>query len=130
VWHAHKTDSDIYSIGPTYYIDAAYTPVAVRAYAEKAAVYEAVEYDIYDDGVSIFSDSSSDVMYATGGIKIQGDVVTSQKLDIGINSDDQADDFNNSVIEKGSWMSCRLTKDGAARNLTFILELTEVFDEE
>jgi len=35
-WHRHKIDGDETRIGPTYYMDAEYEPLAVRIYAETA----------------------------------------------------------------------------------------------
>ncbi len=126
-WNALSADGNKLSIGATYYIDAEYEPIAVRIYAEKAPDVEDAEFNIYDDGVTIFADRSSPTFYITGGVETVADPVTNLVLEKGENSNDAAQDFLESLeLVKGSWISCNLIKDGGGRNFSIHLELTEV----
>ncbi len=126
-WNALTDGGNKLSIGATYYIDAEYEPVAVRIYAEQAPDVEDAEFNIYDDGVTIFADRSSPTFYITGGVETEADPVTNIVLSKGENSNDAAQDFKESLeLEKGSWISCNLIKDGGGRNFSVHLELTKV----
>ena len=130
-WNALKSDGNLYSIGATYYIEADYEPVAVRIYAEVAPDVEDAEFNIYDDGTTIFGDRSSSTYYPMGGIEIQATPVTTILLMKGENNEVIAEDFKAGLlIEEGSWISCNLIKDGGGKNFTVHLELSKVSEDD
>ncbi len=126
-WNSLTDGGNKMSIGATFFIDAEYEPIAVRIYAEQAPDVEDAEFNIFDDGVTIFADRSSPTFYVTGGVETEADAVTNIVLAKGENSNDAAHDFDESlVLEKGSWISCNLIKDGGGRNFSIHLELSKV----
>lgn len=129
-WSTFKSGGNHYSIGPTYYMEADYEPVAVRIYAEIAPSDGDAEFNIYDDGVSIFSNKASDTMYPMGGVQTTASAETNIFLGEE-NSQVDAENFQESlIIEEGSWVSCNCIQDGAGRNLSVHLELRPLSEDE
>jgi len=114
-------------IGPTYYIEADYSKVAVRVYAEEAPSVD-TGIDIYDDGVSIFADTASGTWDNATGMA-PGTPVTRIILGAGQNSDVYAADFNKNIIEQGSWVYCNLVGAGGGKNFSVHLELEGVSED-
>ena len=109
-------------IGPTYYMEADYTPIAVRIYAVNAPTRDA-QVDIYDDGVSIFTNNTPRIINQTTGKDETGAATTAAVLTKGQNSEDVAEDFGTTQIDKGSWVHCMLRDSGGGNNFTVQLEL-------
>ncbi len=117
-FHIHERAGNRTRMSPSaYYIDADYDKVAVRIYAEKAPVNDA-EFDIYDDGVSIFSNRTPVVYNLTSGVDETGVSVTYMVLPAGETTDEMADDFTEDAIAEGSWVYCDIISGGDGRNLT------------
>jgi len=124
-WSALSSGGNKYHLAPTYYMDADYTPVAVRIIAEEAPDVTDAEFEIYDDGVSIFVDRSPKYPHPTGSGKVESDgaittVVLAKDESNEINEDDFVRDL---TIEEGSLVSCNCVKDGGGRNFSIHLEL-------
>ena len=116
-------------LGPTYYMDADYDPVAVRIYAETAPSADAV-IDIFDDGVSIFSNQKSSLYNLTSGVRTDYNDKTTVQLPAGENSEVMAESFKPGLnIEQGSWIHCNLVEHGGGKNFTVQLELKEISEE-
>ena len=112
-------------LGATYYIEADYTPIAVRIYAKDAPTADA-KIDIYDDGVSIFDNRTPRKLDQATGIVTIGTAVTSAILPKDQNSEEYAEDFDDEtmdIIEQGSWVYCNLVDTGNGNNFTVHLEL-------
>ncbi len=128
-FHYHEPVGNQVRMAPSaYYIEADYEKVAVRVYAEVVPVSDA-EFDIFDDGVSIFNNRAA-VHTSITGIVTRETAKTTVVLTKGQNSEEIADDFNNSIIEKGSWVSCDAIHGGGGRNFTVQLELSQVSEDE
>lgn len=135
-WHLPSHYIPNERIGPAYYMEADYTPIAVRINAEIAPRTHDAEFDIKDDGVSILANRASNFVTPTivSGTKT-GDVVSSDPskttaiLPMGDNGEDAAEDFNNDIIELGSWITCTALETGAGKNFTVHLELEKVSEE-
>jgi len=112
-----------------YYVDADCTPIAVRVYAQVAPDVEDAEFNIYDDGVTIFSDRASHTYYPRGGVQTYASPVTNIGLTKGENDEVLADDFKDNTIDSGSWLSCNLIKDGGGTNFTVQLDLEVVSED-
>jgi len=123
-WNCLSSNGNKYHIGATYYMEADYIPVAVRIVAEIAPNIEDAEFEIYDDGVSIFVDRAPKYRHTrTGMIESDGAITTvvlAKDESNEINEDDFTEDL---VIEEGSFVSCNCVKDGGGRNFTVHLEL-------
>ena len=91
--------------GPAFYMDADYTPTALRIMAKRAPDAGRLSFDIKDDGVSILS--------RRAGLA-KGDVL-----------EDDAEEFplNPRTIEEGSLVTLDVTSMGAS-GITIQLELT------
>jgi len=119
-------------LGAAYYTDKDYEKVAVRLHAEKAPHVADASFDIFVDGVSIFSNRAAS--YRQTGATV-GPLVTSDAEETtilllkGSSSDDIAENFNTDGIEQGSWLTCELVNSGGGKNFTVQLELEEVSDE-
>ena len=125
-WHASGKKRSGDRIGPTYYIDADYQPIAVRMHAETAPSLSDTKVDILKDDVSIFSNSTpvTQVSASTKGpTTARGVAKTVALLPMGDNTEVNAEDFIGSEIDKGSWVHCVLEEDGGSENLTVHLEL-------
>lgn len=121
-WHYEGTVGNETRIGPTYYMERNYTPVAVRIHAVTAPTSDA-QIDIYDDGTSIFNDRTPLIINLTTGKNETGASATAAVLDKGQNADEYAEDFRTSLIEEGSWLHCNLKEAGGGKNFTVHLEL-------
>ncbi len=123
------SDGNQYSMPPSvYYLDMDCEPIAVRLYAENAPDVEDAEFNIYNDGTTIFADRASHTYYKTGGIETYASAVTNISLTKGENDEVLAGDFKDEVIEAGSWISCNLIKDGGGKNFTVQLDLREIYE--
>ena len=130
IFHHHDTAGNNVRMAPSaYYIDGEYDKVAVRIYAGTAPVRDA-EIDIFDDGVSIFSNRTSRTWNITTGVETTGADATEAILPAGENSEELAEDFTNSVIEKGSWLHCNLVDAGGGKDFTVQVELHQVSEDE
>ena len=128
-FHHHETSSTKRMAPSAYYVDAEYEKVSARVYAEKAPVREA-KIDIFDDGVSIFRERGiAHADKTTGEISTTG-IGTEAMLSSGSNSDELAHDFNENIIEQGSWVYCELIDDGGGKNFTVQLELRQLSEDE
>lgn len=110
-------------IGPTYYMDGDYMPVALRVHAEGAPSDRTLEIDILDDGVSIFTNRASIQNNAITSAVERQTTQTTGSLPKGENTEDNADVFKSGKIAEGSWVHCEMPYDGNARNVTIQLEL-------
>ena len=128
-WNCLSSGGNKYHIGPTYYMDADYIPTAVRIIAEEAPDVEDAEFDIYDDGVTIFADRAPKYLHTRTG-KVESDgAKTTVLLHVDESEEVDADDFaEDTVIEEGSWVTCNCVKDGGGRNFTVHLELEKLDD--
>ena len=113
-----------FRLGPTYYMEADYEPVAVRIYAGNAPNLDA-RIDIFADGVSIFTDHSNRTYSQATGYD-SPTPVTTVALYAGENSEAYAEDFASDIIEKGAWVYCNLVDAGGGINFTVQLELEQV----
>ena len=124
VWHEKDVTSGDKRIGPTFYIEADYKPVAVRIHAENPPVNGDMEVTIYDDGVSIFKNRA--VTHKDNYDRITYDPEAKTAiLPKGQNKDDAAESFDTEEIAEGSWVHCVVTKSQGAKNITVQLELVK-----
>lgn len=128
-FHGANRMGDVVRLGATYYIEADYTPVAVRIYARDIPISADAKIDIYDDGVSIFNNRTlSDLDLDTGKVTT-GVAVTAAVLGAGLHAEEYAEDFATDIdgeyviIEKGSWVHCTLDNTGGGNNFSVHLEL-------
>lgn len=124
-FHSKDSVGNDSRLGPTYYIEADYEPVAVRIYAETAPLRDA-KFDVFDDGVSIFNNRTPKDFELNTGKNITGAVVTATVLSENQNSEEYAEDFTNTPIEEGSWVYCDLVDSGGGKNFTVHLEMKEI----
>ena len=125
-FHIHETSGNEVRMAPSaYYLDGEYDKVAVRIYAEKAPVRDA-QIDIFDDGVSIFSNRTSKAYNPTSGEDITGEATTTVTLPVGENSEEIAENFTTDLIKEGSWVYCNLVDSGGGYNFTVQLELSQM----
>ena len=130
IFHYHKTYANEARMAPSaYYMDAEYDKVSVRIYAETAPLRDA-KFDIFDDGVSIFSNRTNRAVNATTGVDITGAANTNAVLVAGQNSEEIAGDFNDNIIEEGSWVYCNMVDSGGGKNFTVQLELHQTSEDE
>ncbi|KKN15675.1 hypothetical protein LCGC14_0983620 [marine sediment metagenome] len=115
-WHQAKVLGSETRIGPVFYMDADYEPVAVRIYAVGAPRLGDTLVDIFDDGVSIFADRGT----------AAGDTRTVAALANGENFEEIAEDFSVEDIAKGSLVHCEIVDAGDCRDLSVHLELQRV----
>jgi hypothetical protein len=128
-WQCFQANGNKYHIGPTYYLEADYAPLAVRIVAEHAPDVDDAQFNIYDDGTSIFVDNAHVYRHTrTGQIESDG-AETEIPLHKDESSEPYAEDFiEDSILEQGSWISCNIIKDGGGRNFTVHLELEKQTD--
>lgn len=130
IFHHHDTAGNNVRMAPSaYYIDGEYDKVAVRIYAGTVPVRDA-KIDIFDDGVSIFSNRINRAWNLTSGVEITGAAATEAILAAGQTSEDIAEDFTDDLIKEGSWVSCNLVDAGGGRDFTVQLELHQVSEDE
>lgn len=116
--------------GPTYYIEADYSPIAVRICAESAPDRDA-KFDIYDDGTSIFADRGSHAQInLSSGVRTTTDADTRVVLCKGETLEESAEDFSGNVIEKGSVVYCKLIDSGDGKNFSIHLELEKLTEDD
>lgn len=129
-WNALGYTGNLLSIGATYYMEADYEPVAVRIYAEEAPSCGDAEFNIYDDGVSIF-DNKASTTYDSVGTETYPAPDTNIFLCEGENEEVEAENFETGLlIEKGSWVSCNLIADGGGKNFSVHLELRQISEDD
>jgi len=128
-FHHHGESGNEIRMLPAYYIEADYAKVAVRVNAEYAPTSDA-KIDIFDDGVSIFNNNALTLTNVTTGKTTVGTVATTVSLIAGENSEVHAEDFNDTVIDKGSWVHCNLVNGGGGKNFTVLLELENLSEED
>lgn len=107
---------------PAYFLEAECEVKAVRIHTGTAPLTEELEFDIYDDGVSIMNDN--EYLYAT----YRADTAnysgsTTLHLGIGETDNEMVEDFNNNIISPGSWITCQCIKGGGAKDITVQLEI-------
>lgn len=132
-WHSFEKMRNGDRIGPTYYMNAEYQPVAVRIHAETAPSLSDAEVDIFVDDVSIFTNRATTYKVAStvkGSTTTSDPVKTTVFLPIGDNIEVDAEDLIGNPIGEGSWVHCELVEDGACENLSVHLELIEVNEED
>lgn len=122
-FHHHGTTGNETRMLPTYYIEADYTPVAVRIHAEDAPTSDA-EVDIFDDGVSIFNSRASNLINPSSGVRTIVQNTTAVVLPAGSKSEENAEDFSNTLIEEGSWVHCSLVNAGGGFDFSVHLEIS------
>ena len=127
-WHHKEAIGNETRIGPTYYVNADYEKVAVRIYAETAPTRD-VKVNIFDDGVSIFADNASRTYSSATGYS-SNTPATEAVLAGGENSEVDAEDFNNTILEEGSWVYCHIVDGGGGKNFTVQLELHQVSEDD
>ena len=110
---------------PAHYIEADYTLVAARIHTEKAPSVEDAEFDIYADGVSIFSNRTPTPTPAPGT-----EAVLTSTTSIALTKDNTDEvftaDFNQDNLDAGTWLTCKLLKGGGGRNFTVQLDLIRI----
>ncbi len=126
-WHAPERTGDGLRIGPAFYMDEDYTPGAVRLQVETAGRVLDAEVDILDDGVTIFADRTTTQQVSTstkGPTTSRGAAKTTAVLVEGDTVEEGEDSFVAGVtLLKGSWVTCKVTKYGDAKNLSVHLEM-------
>ncbi len=130
VFHFHETSGNSIRMAPSaYYIDGEYQKVAVRIYAETAPTRDA-KFNIYTDGVSIFCNHTGKAYNVATGVDITGADAYEAVLPANQSSEEFAEDFNDTLIEEGSWVYCNLVDSGGGKNFTVQLELYRVSEGE
>ena len=116
-------------MGPAYFIEAEYTPTAVRIHAERGPQNSDAEFNIFDDGETIFANRGEDTKDSFGNVISTTSEFTAV-LPAGDFEEVIAEDFNNNVIAVGSWMTCELVKASDGLNYTVHLELRKSTEDE
>ena len=127
-FHHHETSGNEVRMAPAYYIEADYSKVAVRIYAKAVPLWEA-RFDIFNDGISIFTNNTPKV-YATSGVDISRDDDTTIFLSAGENSEEFAEDFTGTPIERDSWVYCNMVDAGGGSGFTVQLELRPMSEDD
>lgn len=123
VFHLHGHAGSNTMLSPSaYYISGECTPVAVRLYAGTAPDEDA-EFDILDDGETIFGTSEYTTVHNTTGVITEHSSVGYPTLMAGETSEVTDDNFNDNIIEEESWITCQVRDTGNGRDFTVILEL-------
>ena len=131
-WHEKDIVGDT-RIGPTYYIDATYEPLAVRLYAEKVSTDGDLEVDVFSDGVSIFSNKAVSIRQSPsriGATVIADPADTTASLASGQSAEELAGNFNTDTIEVGSWVHCEIKNLRGGKNVSVHLELLRISEED
>ena len=112
---------------PAYYLETDYEPVAVRVRAESAPAVNDARFDIMVDGVSIFNDKeevkdSPDIYYQLHHVpNTSVELAPKETIDL------MGEDFKeNLIMSEGSWVTCKVTNDSGARNVSIQLELQTI----
>jgi len=121
-------------IGATYYIEATYSPVAVRIHNEHSPTDGDLEVDIKDeDGVSIFVNTITSYPQSTsvkGSTVVTGTPKTSISLSPGQTTEELINGFNGDPIEEGTWLHCEAVNLRGVKNITVHLELEKLSEDE
>jgi len=118
-------------LSPAHYIETDYAPVAVRIHADSMPKVTDAKFNIFNDGVSIFRDTTEVVNSHDINYQMRHVPTTDIELVAGDASDLMAEDFRDGLVfEAGSWVTCKVTSDGGARNVSINLELQPVSDSE
>ena len=128
-FHYHDIAGNAARMLPAYYMDADYEPVAVRIHAESAPLVDA-KFDIFCDGVSIFTNKAATIIDKTSGVRTVNTPDTTVVLTAGENSEELAERFTETPIEKGTWLYCNMVDAGGGKNFTVQLELRQVSEDE
>ncbi len=124
-WEVKGVASQDY-LGPRYYMDADYKPLAIRIHAGKAPTDDDAEFDILVDNSTILEDRTVDPGRRTDRAYTYT-ATTTVVLSKGDNYEIDAEDFSpDAVIEQGSWVWCKPIKDGAGRDFSIHLVLEEL----
>ena len=125
-WTAESVRGNETRIGPTYYIEADYHPLAVRIHAEVAPTIYDAEFDILVDGVSLFANRTVD----PGILAHTPYTYTPTKTAVLCMADTEevdAEDFADAVvIEEGSWVYCVPKVGTNGKNYSIHLELERI----
>lgn len=114
---------------PAYHIEAEYETAAVRIRAETAPVTGDAAFSIRDDGTSIMADKMyryADYITNTPGYTGNTDIT----LPHGALTEEMADDFNNTPIAVGSWVTLAVIDGCGAKNVSIQLELTKLSEDD
>jgi len=123
VFHLHGHAGNGTRLSPSaYYLEADYSKVAVRIYAETAPDTDA-KFDIFTDGVSIFTEDTGQTLNKTTGEISSWSLGSTVILPAGSNSEEDAENFNDNELTAGSWIYCEAADTGNGRDFTVILEL-------
>ncbi len=128
-WHYEGVKGKGDRIGAAFYAESDYTPIAVRIHAEQAPDYDDAGFEILKDGVSIMNNRDN-ISYNVYGVVISNTTTTTVVLAKGETSEENAEDFASDLIESGTWLTCKLDKDGGGRTFTIQLILESDSDEE
>lgn len=121
-FHATEQVNDGTRMSPSaYYIDRDSVPIAVHIYAESAPTSDAF-VDIFDDGVSIFTNRTQKEVHPVTGVINVGIPLTATFLGAGQNAEEAAQVFIGETIEEGSWIHATL-KCGGGRNFSVQMEV-------
>jgi len=127
-WYTATWNPGAAQTGPAYFLEAAYEPVAVRVHAGVAPRTEDLKFDIFADGASILADHTSKQYVLATGIEIPTTPDTTASLSAGESSDAMAENFSTDLIEAGTWVTCRVSCNGEAQDITVQLELDEALE--
>ena len=112
-----ETVDGVIRLGSAFYIEETCKPTTASVYAVRAPTNDAL-IDVLDDGVSIFNNRTLTHQNTTTGADLTGTAVTGAVLPAGTNSEEDAEDFLDSDIEAGSWLTCNLLDSGAGSGFT------------
>ena len=129
-FHYHGTSGSQERMAPSaYYMDADFTKVAVRIYAGVAPTSDA-KFDIFDDGVSIFQSRDVASIPNSAGVISTVSEGTSIVLLADEQSDEIAENFTETPIAKGSWVTCNMLDSGDGKDFTVQLELQPLSEDD
>jgi hypothetical protein len=121
-WHLPRTGcSDL----PAFYADDDYEKVAVRIHADGAPTGGDFELDIFDDGVSIFSNHATTYVDTADSDSYSDPANTKVAMHKGDTAEPDAENFTSDLIDEGSWITCVVYATGGAKNVTVHLELNK-----
>ncbi|MFA5377154.1 MAG: hypothetical protein WC455_15490 [Dehalococcoidia bacterium] len=128
IFHEKDVVAEGSRIGPRYYIDGDYSPIAVRIDAEKAPPDGDLEVDILIDDTTIFNDRQPVLIQTYGDSSTFHHVYkTTAVLPKGEYVEVDAEDFkSNALVAEGSWVHCVLRASGGAKNITVQFELEPI----
>ncbi len=127
-WHLFRRQGET-QIGPAYFLeDDEMEPVAVRIHAGKAPTTEDAEFEIYADGVSIMNNRMVNTIVPLTGIETAVAPKTTIVLPKGDTTNEIAEDFNNTPLAEGSWLTCNVVTTGEGQDFTIQLELNRLTD--